>query len=104
MFERFERSWSLVQASFNVLRSDKELIVFPIVSSVVTLVISILFLIPSWSAGVFDAALEGRNTGGGGIGSYIVLFLFYVVSYSVIFYCNTALVSAAVGSTFETST
>jgi hypothetical protein len=43
---------------------------------------------------VFDGVADGRSSGGG-LGSYVVLFLFYVVSYTVIFYCNTALVSAA---------
>lgn len=94
MFETFSRSWELVKASWGVLRADKELIVFPIVSSVVTLVISIPFLIPLWNSGVFDRMADGRS---GDVGStnYLLLFLFYVVSYSVIFYCNTALVSAA---------
>ena len=32
MFEKFSRSWELVKASAAVLRSDKELMVFPIVS------------------------------------------------------------------------
>lgn len=94
MFETFSRSWELVKASWGVLRADKELIVFPIVSSVVTLVISIPFLIPLWNSGVFDRMADGRSSDVGTT-NYLLLFLFYVVSYSVIFYCNTALVSAA---------
>lgn len=94
MFETFSRSWELVKASWRVLRSDKELIVFPIVSTLGMIVVTILFAVPSISAGLIDSAVQGRNNGDG-IVSYIVAFLFYVVSYTVIFYCNTALVSAA---------
>lgn len=94
MFETFSRSWELVKASWGVLRADKELIVFPIVSSVVTLVISIPFLIPLWNSGVLDRMVDGRSSNVGTT-NYLLLFLFYVVSYSVVFYCNTALVSAA---------
>ena len=36
MFDKFSRSWELVKASAAVLRSDKELMVFPVVSAVAT--------------------------------------------------------------------
>ena len=31
---KFARSWALARASFGVLRSDKELLVFPMVSAI----------------------------------------------------------------------
>src|SRR5437762_2883723 len=34
MFERFSRSWRLVKASAGVLSQDKELLVFPLVSTI----------------------------------------------------------------------
>jgi hypothetical protein len=92
MFDSFSRSWTLVKASWTVLRADKELIVFPIVSMIGLVVVSIVFLVPSIAAGLFDSATQGR---GDGVLSVIVGFLFYVVVYSVIFYANTALVGAA---------
>jgi hypothetical protein len=96
MFETFSRSWELVKASWRVLRSDKELIVFPIVSMLGMVVVTILFAVPSISAGLFDSMARGGRAGiGDGVFSTIVGFLFYVVAYTVIFYCNTALVSAA---------
>jgi len=94
MFDTISRSWELVKASWRVLRADKELIVFPIVSALGMLVVTLLFLVPLAGAGVFDYA-AGRSENGIGIAGIIVTFLFYVVAYTVIFFCNTALVSAA---------
>ena len=94
MFSSFSRSWELVKASWAVLRADKELIVFPIVSMIGMVIVTIAFIIPSIAAGVFDSVASGRNNGNG-ILSLIVGFLFYVVIYSVIFFANTALVGAA---------
>lgn len=94
MFETFSRSWELVKASWRVLRADKELVVFPIVSGLGMLVVTLLFAVPLIGTGVFDYAASGGERGIG-VAGIIVTFLFYVVAYSVVFFCNTALVSAA---------
>ena len=91
MFATFSRSWELVKASWAVLRSDKELIVFPVVSMIGMVIVSIAFLVPAVLAGLFDSATQN----GSGVVSAIVGFLFYVVIYSVIFFANSALVGAA---------
>ena len=54
MFSSFSRSWELVKASWAVLRADKELIVFPIVSMIGMIIVTIAFIIPSIAAGVFE--------------------------------------------------
>ena len=41
MFEKFSQSWSLVKASASVLRSDKELLVFPLLSGPTMAIFSI---------------------------------------------------------------
>jgi uncharacterized protein DUF6159 len=91
MFDRIGRSIELAKASFRVLRADKELLLFPFVSFLVLIVVSISFIVPSLVLGVFDDAVRGEV----GIMSYVLAFLFYVVSYTVIFFFNTALVGAA---------
>ncbi len=92
MFGNFSQSWQLVKASWAVLRSDKELVVFPIISMIGMVIVTIAFLIPLAAVGVFSSMSSGRGTN---TGSVIVAFLFYVVTYSIIFYANTALVGAA---------
>ena len=92
MFATFSRSWELVKASWAVLRADKELIVFPIVSMIGLVIVSLAFALPALAAGAFDSVTQGR---GDGTLSFIVALLFYVVVYTVIFFANTALVGAA---------
>ena len=89
---KFARSWALTKASLAVLRSDRELLVFPLVSSIVTLVVAASFLLPIWGLGLFRAFESG---GGPTVALYVLLFAFYLVQYFVIFFFNTALVGAA---------
>jgi hypothetical protein len=90
MFARLSNSWELVKASFTVLKADKELVVFPIVSLIGTIVVMITFAIPLALAGFFDSATNKI-----GVAHYIVLFLFYLVMYFVVIFANSALVGAA---------
>lgn len=89
----FQRSWSLVKASAAVLSADKELMVFPAISAVLSVVVLITFAVPSVLAGLFDSAVLADS--GFPLAGYVVGFLFYVVQYFVIIFCNTALVGAA---------
>ncbi|HET8764449.1 MAG TPA: DUF6159 family protein, partial [Rhodanobacter sp.] len=91
---KFARSWALAKASMDVLRADKELLVFPLVSSIVTLVVAASFLLPVALAliGHHGGDFDGRRFAPG---YYAVLFAFYLVQYFVIFFFNTALVGAA---------
>ena len=86
MFDKFSRSWELVKASAAVLRSDKELMVFPVVSAVATLMVLATFLVPMIGWRVFSQ---------GAASSVIWVFLFYFCQYTVIVFCNSALVAAA---------
>lgn len=88
---RIKRSWKLAKASLEVLKQDKELLIFPITSSVVMLFVTLTFLIPTLVGNVFDRIL---NTGFPVFG-YVVLFLFYLVQYFVVYFNSTALVGAA---------
>lgn len=86
MFDRIQRSFDLVGASARVLRQDKHLLLFPIVSGVALLLVLATFALPMIGFASFDAI--GRR------GLYSVGFLFYIVQYFVIFYFNAALVGA----------
>jgi len=90
VFAVFGRSWELAKASLSVLRSDKELLIFPLISFVGLVLVSIVFFIPF-------LALGGINfeTGQPSIAAYALLFVFYLVTYTVTFYFQTALVGAA---------
>ena len=95
MFERFARSWELVKASWRVLQSDKELIIFPLISAIGAVIVSILFALPFFAVGLQESGRRGSEDMPVTIAGYVILFLFYVVLYTVIFFCNSALVGAA---------
>ncbi|WP_017463745.1 DUF6159 family protein [Dyella ginsengisoli] len=92
---KFARSWELMKASAGVLRSDKSLLVFPLLSGICSLVVMASFLIP-----VASMTLEGERLGveykhGLSTASWTLLFAFYLVQYFVIIFFNTALAGVA---------
>ncbi len=87
MFEKFSRSWTLVKASAAVLRSDKELMLFPVISSLATLLVLATFAIPMFAMNLLS--------GDWGVMHAVVGFLFYFCQYTVIIFFNCALVGAA---------
>ncbi|MEZ4642795.1 MAG: DUF6159 family protein [Chloroflexota bacterium] len=91
MFQRLTNSWELVKASWAVLRADKELLLFPVISAIASLFVVATFAVPTLLAGFADSVVAGDV----GIFSYLVAFLFYIVLYFVTFFFNTALVGAA---------
>ena len=88
MFTRLTNSWELAKASASVLRADKELVVFPLLSAFMLVLVSAAFAAPVFLSERLQSALQGPA-------SYAAGFLFYLVSYFVIFFCNSALVGAA---------
>ena len=87
MFEKFSRSWDLVKASASVLRSDKELMLFPVISGIATVLVLATFLLPMFALRIFADGI--------GLGGVVFGFAFYFVQYSVMIFFNCALVGAA---------
>ncbi|MGY3041301.1 hypothetical protein ACVWWQ_002933 [Rhodanobacter sp. TND4EL1] len=95
MAGKFARSWALMKASAAVLRSDKSLLLFPLLSGVCTLLVAASFLIP-----VGMMVFGGAHVGEGmhermSVGSYLLMFVFYLVQYFVIIFFQTALTGVA---------
>jgi hypothetical protein len=87
MFERIGRSWELVKASGKILMEDKKLLVFPLISGIVTLIVVVSFVLPLILTGaVLGQAISGPVW-------FLYLFLFYVVSYFVVIFFNTGLIT-----------
>jgi len=94
MLNRLSNSWELVKASAAVLRADKELVIFPIISTIGVLLVTVSFILPMIFAGVLDSLISGE-IGNINVISFIIAFLFYLAQYFVIIFANAALVSAA---------
>jgi hypothetical protein len=89
---KFARSWALAKASMSVLRSDKELLVFPLLSVLAVMLVAATFLLPLFGFGVLDGMHRGEGVP---LGFYALAFSFYLVQYFVVFFFTTALVGAA---------
>ena len=87
MFDRFSRSWDMVRASATVLRSDRELMLFPVLSGLATLLVLATFALPTLALRLFSD--------GFGVTGALLGFAFYFCTYSVMIFFNCALVGAA---------
>ena len=97
MFDRISRSFSLAKSSWNVLRTDKKLIVFPIFSGVGVLLVLISFAAPLVALILGGQIKIDADQNGGGVPWWVypVTFAFYFCNYFVIVFCNAALISCA---------
>src|SRR5689334_16528529 len=88
---RLTNGIAMARASWEVLRQDRELMIFPAVSFVLTVLVSIGFLVPFWGSGALMDLANGRID----VVMVVVGFLYYLTIYSVIIFCNVAVVAGA---------
>jgi hypothetical protein len=91
-FSRLSKGWELSLNSFTVLRENRQLILFPILSGLsMLLVVSsffmILFASSGWDIMEIDTLKEQ-----GTVVNYSILFGYYVVNYFIVVFFNTALI------------
>lgn len=84
---RFSRSWQMVRHSAVILRQDRELMVFPLLSSIAAFLVLVSF-IPLFDPGATTTDEQNPI-------NIIALGLLYLAEYFVMFFFNTALVGAA---------
>ena len=101
MFDRLATGFHLAQQSWNVLKTDKHLLLFPLLSGICCLLVLATFAIPLVMSGVLEQAIAAEEAGLEGDPMqnpiYLVgLFLFYFVNYFVIVFFNSALIACAV--------
>ena len=90
MLERLVRSWSLIKGSAAVVRDNKSLLLFPVVSGIATIVIIVSFLLPLLSVEDLDVSSSQDE-----VIVYVWFALLYFALYFVSIFFNTALVSVA---------
>jgi hypothetical protein len=77
--ERFKRSWQPVKSSWSVLRSDKELLLFPVILGIV-MFIALGVLVLAWlGSGGLDR-IDGHGDGFGLLDVFLLYLLYFVVS------------------------
>lgn len=88
--DRLSNGWTLAMNSFKVLKENKQLILFPVLSG-----ISLLLVIGSFLTGLLATNgwdFDGIGTEENSLTFYLLIFLFYVANYFVIVFFNVALV------------
>ena len=87
-------TWSLMGASWHVLREDKEILIFPLMSGICCLLLLASFAIPILASGNWEIPDEEALTEQG-IMYYGPLFLFYLCNYFIIVFFNSAIIACA---------
>ena len=75
MIERFKRSWLLTKQSFAILRQNKSLMVFPILSATATLAVIASFFVPVVAFGAY------RHMGDPGYSLFVSLSILMPLSW-----------------------
>ncbi len=102
MFQRFTNGVHLARQSWHVLKTDKHLLLFPMLSGICCLIVMATFAIPLFASGLFEGAMQDGNVEVAGDDTLTEvlmwggLFVFYFVNYFVIVFFNSALIACAV--------
>lgn len=89
LMTRFSNGWTIATNSFKVLKENRQLVIFPILSGASILVILASFFVGILGFSGWDLHQVSKP---GTILSYAILFSFYIVNYFVIVFFNMALV------------
>jgi hypothetical protein len=97
VFDKISRSWSLAGQCWDVLKEDPKLLVFPLMSSIALLVLLGSFALPVLALyhSVQPVMTDDSTTHTSRLLFYITTYLFYLVSYTVMMFFNSALISVA---------
>jgi hypothetical protein len=96
MFARISYTWQIMGASWDVLKRDTRLLVFPLLSGISCIVVMASFFVPAFLSGALDEQALENQTRQQQILWYAGIFLFYVCNYFVITFFNTAIIACAI--------
>lgn len=90
-FNRLTNGWTIAQNSFKVLKANRQLMLFPILSGVSLTLIMASFLlsalgIAGWDFNNLDISHDNKAL------QYGIIFLYYIINYFVVVFFNMALI------------
>jgi hypothetical protein len=88
-FDRLSNGWKIAMNSFKVLKENKQLVLFPILSGVSILLILGSFVTMILAGAGWDV---DQVEDPGGTASLIYMFIYYLINYFIVVFFNTALV------------
>jgi len=95
MFGRISYTWDLMRSSWNVLRQDKRLLIFPLLSGVCCVLVLASFAVPIFMTQAWRPP-SGTAAGVQKVMYYGTLFGYYFINYLVITFFNVAIVACAI--------
>ena len=106
MFGTISHTFELMKESWELLKQDKELLLFPLISGICCIIVTASFIIPmvasdSWAPpGVEISSTEQSEaytepTTADYVSYYSKLFIFYFVNYFIIIFFNSAVIGCA---------
>ena len=93
---RFGSTWSLMGSSWSILRQDKELLIFPLISGISCLAVMAGFAFPIVQTEAWRHIPGEESSLAETVGYYGVVFLYYLVNYTVIIFFNSAIIAGAI--------
>ena len=88
---RIGRGWQMTKMSLRVIRKDKEILIFPVLSGIFTMLI-----LASFVGGVFFTnGLSGFENGASNWTFYVFFFAYYLVSFFISIFFNAAIIGCA---------
>ena len=92
--DKITRTWSLMSECWQVLKQEKGLLVFPLISGICCLMLLASFAVPIYATGAWHPpghdAVPVRQ-----VAYYGTLFAFYVANYFIVVFFNAAIVACA---------
>lgn len=88
---KFARTWQLMGASWQLLKREKRLVIFPLISATALALVIAIFGVPLFATGQAQQYLSNPNHPARPM--YVTLFIFYFVSYLVMIFFNSALIA-----------
>jgi hypothetical protein len=91
-FTRLSNGWELTKNSFKVLKENKELVIFPVLSGISLILITGSFIVAFLAAYGWDTDNVGYSDEGNMVLNIALTFVFYLVNYFVVIFFNMALI------------
>jgi len=86
----FRRSYAIFVESLRVLAKDKEILIFPVLSGIITIIAFVTIVFAGHSSGLLREFQAGNRVLG-----YVVLFVWYFVSWFIVLFFNVAVIACA---------
>jgi hypothetical protein len=90
--ETFSRSWEITKQSFKIIKSDKEILIFPVLASIFSIIFFVFMALPFVMTGVLQQTGLDQL---GQVAYYVVIFVFYLGVAFISTFFNVAVVYCA---------